>query len=59
VFGYGRVGIAKYLTSWHPVQRIGIDAGLWVGKLRDSSATRERDERFVWPMAGFSYHVAL
>ncbi len=53
VFGYARVGVAKYFGR----HRVAADAGVWLG--RESDGPPERSERFLWPMLGASYHYAL
>lgn len=59
VFVYFRAGVSVRLGSERR-DVLGFDAGLWRGTSTDSGPNGVvREETFLWPMAGFSYHYAL
>jgi hypothetical protein len=56
VFGYARLGIAKYIPGLHDV-RLALDAGIWAGEYHEHDP--DTRERFLWPMGAGSVLVGL
>ena len=56
LFGYARLGLAKYIPGRHDV-RLALDAGIWAGKYREHDPNTS--ERFLWPMGAASVLVGL
>jgi hypothetical protein len=59
LFVYFRAGVSVRLGSERR-DVLGFDVGLWRGASTDDGPSGVvREETFLWPMAGFSYHYAL
>jgi hypothetical protein len=58
-FGSARLGAALYFGAPGAMQRVGLDGGVWVGRLYDERDGVTESRRLLWPMAGLSWHAEL